>query len=385
MILSWVEISKKSLLRNISEIKKNLSKKTKFFAVLKSNAYGHGLLEVYSQIKNQVDGIIVFTFEDALFLRGKKFKKSILVVSHLFEDQVDLAIKNNIEFTVSTLDVLKNIKKKLAVHICVDSGLGRDGFVEADRRKVIELLKKSPLQVKGLYAHFASADDSKFDDYTKKQSEELLVWKKEFAKVGLNPLIHHSATAASFLDVGKNFDAVRIGLGIYGLWPSSEVKKREEKSTKLSSVLSWKSRVIEVKNLKKGDAISYGCTHILKRDSRVAVIPVGYFDGIPRSSSNQGFVIIKGQKVPQLGRVTMNLIVVDVTDLKNVKQGDLVTIIGREKNVEITADDWAQFAQTSSYEITTRINSNLPRVFNFLSNIRRDSGIVYCKPDKFDK
>lgn len=361
-ILTWLEISKKSLLNNISEIRKRLAPQQKFMAVVKANAYGHGLFEVVNSIKNKVDYLAVYDFEDAILLRKKGVKTPILVLSRIFAEQVDLAIKHKIEVTVTSFDIL-SLQKNLQVHICVDTGLGRDGFAFSDLKKVMKILKNSPLQIKGLYAHFAAADEAKKNSYTQKQIEELLLWKKEFAALGIKPLVHHAASAGVFFPkIFPDFDLARIGIALYGLWPSQEIKKREEKKTKLLPVLSWKAKIIEVKSLPKGSAISYNCTNILQRDSKIAVLPIGYFDGISRVSSNAGFVIVKGKKVPQIGRITMNLIVLDVTDIADVKVGDVATIIGREGKVEITADDWGKWGQTSCYEVVTRINSKLKRI-----------------------
>lgn len=375
MALTWLEISKSALLNNIAEIKKNLSSKTKFMAVVKANAYGHGLLEVVNSIKSKVDYLAVYDFNDAVFLRTKKITKPILVLGRILPNQIALAIKNNIEVTVSTFDILEAVKenypkkkseKKLIIHLCLDTGLGRDGFVFAEMEKVLNLLKNKNLQnnieVKGLYAHFASADDSAFDSYTKNQVELLLKWKKSLAEIGLKPLIHTSASAGTLTNIAPQFDIARIGLSLYGLWPSKEVKIRNKNKTKLMPVLSWKALISEVKNMPKGSAISYNCTHILKRDSKIAVLPIGYYDGIFRGTSNKAWALVNGQKVPQIGRVTMNLIVLDVTDVKQVKVGDAVTIIGNDEKENVTADDLAIWAQTSNYEIVTRINSALKRL-----------------------
>lgn len=368
---AWLEISKSALLNNIFEIKKNLPRQTKFMAVVKANAYGHGLLEVISVIKDNVDGIASFHLEDLILLRRKKITKPLLCLGNLLPEQIDLAIKNNIEVTISTLDVLQRLqkksgKKKLKVHICVDSGLGRDGFVEDDLEKVVATLQNKNLQknldVVGMYTHFAAADDSKFDSYTKSQIEILKIWQKSLIEIGLAPQVHASASAATLREKAVDFDFARVGLSLYGLWPSEQIKKQRQGKNKLRPVLSWRVKIAEVKNMKKGSAISYGCTHILKRDSKIAVLPIGYFDGVSRVSSNCGFVLVKGKKAPQLGRVTMNLIVLDVTDVVGAKAGDVVTILGRDKKSEITADDWASWSQTSNYEIVTRLNSFLPRI-----------------------
>jgi alanine racemase len=145
------------------------------------------------------------------------------------------------------------------------------------------------------------------------------------------------------------------------LWSSDEVFEKHQKETKLVAALSWKTKVVEIKNLPKGSCISYGCTFQLKRDSKIAILPVGYFDGIPRISSNKGHVIINGKKLPQLGRVTMNMLVIDATDLPKIKVGDIATIIGNEKNQVISAEDWGDWSESFNYEITTRINPNLIR------------------------
>lgn len=367
---TWIEISKSALLNNIAELKKNLAPQRKFMAVVKSNAYGHGILEVASLIKNDVDALASFHFEDLLLLRKAKISQPLLCLGRVFPEQIEVAIKNNITVSISTFDVLqtlqkKSYKKKLMAHLCIDSGLGRDGFIENDLEKVVKLLQNKNLQknidITGLYAHFASSDNSKFDSYTKSQIEILKIWKESLQEIGFNLQVHAAASAATLRKKAVDFDMVRVGLAIYGLWPSDQIEKQCKTKNKLRQVLSWKVKISEIKTLKKGSAISYGCTHILQRDSKIAVLPIGYFDGIPRISSNKSFVLVKGKKVPQLGRVTMNLIMIDVTDVANLKEGDVVTIIGCDKKSQITAEDWGVWSQTSNYEIVTRLIPFTPR------------------------
>lgn len=358
MNLTWIEISKAALLNNIEQIKKRIPKKTKYIAVIKSNAYGHGILQVVNTIKSKVDAFGVYDFNDAILLREKKITKTILMMGRVFESQLSAAVKNNIEVSVSTLDILET-SKKVKIHICVDTGLGRDGFISGDMEKALELLAKNKnIEVKGLYTHFAAPDESAYNPYTKKQIEKLNVWKEALKKIGLTPATHISSTAGAFInEFDCCLDAVRIGGGTYGLWSSNEVYLRSKTKTKLIPVLSWKSTVTEIKSLSRGCNISYGCTFSLKRDSKVAILPVGYFDGIPRIASAKGYVMINGVKAPQLGRVTMNMIVVDVTDVKKIKIGDEAIIIGKG----VTAEDWGFWSGSFNYEITTRINSNIPR------------------------
>lgn len=366
MPLTYIKISKKALLNNIAQIKKILPKKTKFMAVVKANAYGHGLFEVVNSVKNNVDYFAVFAFTDAVLMRKKGIKKPILVLGRILKEQVDEAIKHDLEVTVSTLDILQQVKKPLKAHICVDTGLGRDGFVFTDLKKVIEASKNSKVKIVGLYAHLAASDDSKENSYTEKQITELLTWKKAFNEIGLKPLVHHSASAGNIFGkikekFTKEFDIARIGVSLYGMWPSNEVKKSRQKIVKLQPVLTWIAKITELRHLPKGSKISYNCTYTLQRDSKIATLPIGYFDGISRLSSNKALAIVGGKKVPQIGRVTMNLIVLDVTDVKNVKIGDEVIIIGKKGNLEISADDLGAWGQTSCYESLTRINANILR------------------------
>ncbi len=367
MNFSWLEISKSALLSNIAQIKKNLKPQTKFIAVIKSNAYGHGLLEVAKIIKNQVDYFAVYDFDDALILRQNKITTPILMLGRIFSDQIKEAVANKIEISVSNFDLLEKAEKlesktKLKIHLCIDSGLGRDGFLEEDFIKIGQKISHKNISVTGLYTHFAAPDDSAFDDYTEMQTKKLIWWKKKLNELEINPILHASSTAGSFIKKFEcEFDAVRIGGGIYGLWPSEEVEKNNHLQTKLRPALSWKTKIVEIKNMKKGSAISYGCTHKLTHDSQIAILPVGYFDGIPRIASGKAFLLANNSKIAQLGRVTMNMIIVDVTTLKNVKIGDEITIIGGNEENEISAKDWGIWSQSFNYEITTRINPKLLR------------------------
>jgi alanine racemase len=361
MNLTWLEISKSALLNNVAEIRKNLPKKTKYIAVVKSNSYGHGLLQVVKQIKKNVDAFAVYDFADAIFLREKKITKPILMLGRTFPSQFAVAIKHDIEISVSDFEIL-SLAKKAKIHLCIDTGLGRDGFIASDLKKVLAYLKANHLDVVGLYTHFAASDNRAFDSYTKKQIDELLSWKNALEKIAITPLIHVSSSAGIFISkFDCAFDAARIGGGTWGLWPSREVAALHESKTKLIPVLSWKSLVVEVKVLPKGSHISYGCTFTLQRDSKIAILPIGYFDGIPRISSGKGSVIINGIKMSQIGRVTMNMIIVDATEAKKIKVGDVATIIGRDKNEVVSAEDWGDWSGSFNYEITTRINPIIPR------------------------
>lgn len=367
MDLTWIEISKQALLNNISQIKNHLSAQVKFMGVVKSDAYGHGLLGVVNEIKSEVDYLAVYDFKDALLLRCKNITKPILTLGRVFPEQIQTAIKNKIELSVSNFDILEAAQKiageeKLIIHLCIDTGMGRDGFVASDMEDILQILPNRNIIVAGLYTHFAAADDSSFNAYSKKQIDELMRWEASLNEMGIKPLIHASATVGTFIpDLKTHFDMVRIGGGLYGFWSSKEASSLNQNRVELKPVLSWKCLIVETKNLPKGSHISYGCTFTLKRDSKIAILPIGYFDGIPRISSGKSQVLIDGMKVKQIGRVTMNMIIIDVTDIETVKNGDIATIIGSDEKSTISAEDWGDWSESLNYEITTRINANLPR------------------------
>jgi alanine racemase len=366
---TWLEINIDAIKNNISELVKKIPAKTKFMAVVKGNAYGHGLLDVAKNIANKVDYLAVYDVADALLLRKNKITTPILLLGRAFIGDLPLAIKNNIEITVTSLDLLEEIakikgNKKPLIHLCVDTGIGRDGFMMSEISRVIQIIKAKNIFVKGLYMHFSAADDKAFDDYSKKQLENFSKWQHALNEIGVNPITHTSASGGIMMSsFGKKFDMARSGISIYGLWPSDDVESRFKNKIKLQAALSFKTTIVEIKSMPKGACIAYNCTYKLKRDSKIAILPIGYFDGISRLASNKMEVLINGKKCKQLGRVMMNILVIDVTDVKNLKVGDIATIIGKDGKEIITAEELASNSQTINYEITTRLNANLARKY----------------------
>jgi len=366
---SWLEINIDAIKNNIAELKKKIPAKTKFMAVVKGNAYGHGLLGVAKNITTDVDYLAVYDVNDALTLRKNKITKPILLLGRTFVSELSQAIKNNIEITITSFDLLEEIakikgNKKPLIHLCVDTGIGRDGFMMSEISKVVKIIKDKNIPVKGLYMHFSAADNEDFDDYSKKQLENFSKWQMAFREIGITPLAHASASGGIMMSsFGKKFDMVRSGISIYGLWPSDDVESRFKNKIKLQAALSFRTTVIELKSMPKASCIAYNCTYQLKRDSKIAILPIGYFDGISRLASNKMEVLIKGKRCRQLGRVMMNILVIDVTDIKNVEVGDIATIIGKDDREIITAEELAINSQTINYEITTRFGGHLKRIY----------------------
>ena len=364
---TYVEIDKKAIKKNYKSLRSLLSKKTKMMAVVKSNAYGHGMVGFAKEIeKLGIDYFAVFDCDEALTLRKNSIKKPILALSSSLNDSLLEIVKNNIEITVSNFEVLNQVfklKKKIKIHLKVDTGLGRQGFVLSDIPKVLKLLKKNSfIQLVGLYTHFSVAEDPKQIEYTRSQIEKLKVWQIELRKNGFVFLTHAGASSAILFGEELHFDMVRAGIAIYGLWPDEIIKKYVDKKISLVPTLSWKTTVNEIKKVSARSAISYDRTETVKRDSVLAVLPIGYWDGYPRALSSIGEVLIKEKRAKVIGRICMNMFLADITDIPNVKIGDEVFLIGGKKD-SIKAEEVAKKAGTINYELVTRINPLLPRIY----------------------
>lgn len=350
-------------------MKEKLHQGSKFMAVVKGNAYGHGLLEVAQEIKNDVDYLAVYDFLDALFLREKNIKTPILLLGRIFEENIAKALENNIEITITTFNLLEDIakisqEKRPQIHLCVDTGIGRDGFNESDIENVLKIVTENEISVKGLYMHFSAADDEESDDYSQKQLQNFEKWQKSFNDLGIYPITHTSASGGIMMSsFGRKFDMARCGTSIYGLWPSNDIYRRFKDKITLNPALCFKTKIVEVKSMPKGSFIGYNQTYQLQKDSKIAILPVGYFDGVSRHGSNKMHVLINGVKCPQIGRVMMNITVIDVSEVENVKEKDLAIIIGKSEDKIITAEDCANWANTINYDITTRLSAFLKRIY----------------------
>lgn len=377
---TWVELDKKAIKNNYLIFKSLLKKDTILMSVVKSNAYGHGLVPFAKEVvKLGVNFLGVDSFEEALELRSAGIKTRILVFGYTSPAYFKDAQVKNISVTISSfenLEALQKIKpykknKKLKVHIKADTGLGRQGFLIDDLERVLSILNKTKnVEVEGVYSHLAVGEDLSGLKYTMSQASKLGVWHHSFEKAGYKPLKHICASSAAMFFPELHFDMVRVGIGMYGLWSSKETKKTFEKKYHLIPVLSWKTIITEIKSLPKGSKIGYDLTEELKRNSDLAVIPIGYWHGYPRALSGKGLFNVKGKKVKLIGRVSMDMIVIDVTGLK-AKAGDEVSIIGGDFGHYAEADQMAQDSDTINYEIVTRINPIIKRFYRINPQITR--------------
>ena len=369
--LTWVEISKSALSHNLRAFRKIIGPKVRLMAVVKSNAYGHGLPEVarLCQKNQEVDYFCTVNLSEALILRQNGIKKPILVLSYydLNKKGITEAIRRKIHLAVYDSrqywylnNLAGKLKKRAKVHFKVDTGTSRLGLpVEKSLAEIKKIIKLKHLQLEGLFTHYASAEE-KNQSFTKRQT---VLFSKLIGQLERNnifiPLKHAACSAAGLMNPASHFDAVRLGLSLYGLW-SLEDGSKIRKKYPLRPVLSWKARVIQVKEISKGETVGYGRTYRAKKKIKIAVLPVGYNEGYDRKLSGRGEVLIKGAKCKVLGRVCMNLIMVDVSG-KNVKVNDEAVLIGKQGGAEVTAEELAEKIGTINYEAVTRINPLMPR------------------------
>ncbi len=375
---TWIEIDKKAIKHNFNVFRKLVDKDCKILSVVKSNAYGHNFIEfAQEQEKLNTDFLGVDSMQEALALRREGLKKPILVLGYTVPERINEAAKKNISITISNFEFLSAVIKsgvKIKVHIKVDTGMNRHGFLENDIKKVLKILKESGnIIVEGLYTHLSTAKDPKLTTYTNSQIEKFNKWRDAFINAGYSPICHASATGGALLFKNANFDMIRVGIGLYGIWPSKESYLYLKNKISLKPVLSWRTIVAEVKKIPKGSKVGYDGTNIVKKDTILAVVPIGYWHGYPRALSNLGYFLVNGKKANILGRVCMDIIMIDVTYAGKIKVGDEVTIIGKparttiqsggSKNAEITADEISKLLNGSTYELLTRINPLIKRFY----------------------
>lgn len=364
---AWVEINLKAISDNLKLIKKIAGKKVKVMSIVKSNAYGHGAVEVAKRLqKNKVDIFGVITLGEALELKKNGIKTPVLILMPGFVKQAEEIVKNGFRQTVCTLEMAKalsnaakKLNKKAIVHIKVDTGMGRLGIYPEETLDFMNKIKKyGNIEIEGIFTHFSSADENNLN-YTKKQLDIFKNLIKKLSENGINiPLKHAACSAAVMKFAGSYLNVIRPGLMLYGILPYFSFSSR----FKLKPALSFKTRVIFVKTIKKGTFVGYSRTFKAKKETKVAVLGVGYVDGYSRRLSNTGEVIIKGKKAPVIGRVCMDQVMIDVSGVKNVKIEDEVILLGRSGNVRVTAEEIADKIGTIPYDVVCMINSNLERI-----------------------
>ncbi len=338
-------------------------------AVVKSNAYGHGMIiSARAALAGGADWLGVDEVTEALALRKAGFKVPILVFGYTLPEHFKIAAQKKISLTISSLDALntlanRKLPKKLRIHLKFDTGLYRQGILENHIQQVIRIIsaKNFPAIIEGTYTHFATMENPPRKDYSYRQAENFKRIIEKLSQSGFTPITHASASSGILFSKDFHLDMSRGGIAVYGLWPSREIKLWA-KDVEMIPALTWKTIVTEVKLAPRGAKVGYDLTHELVRNSRLAIVPVGYWHGLPRSLSNNGQVLLCGKRANIVGRVSMNMTIVDVTDIPSVKQGDEVVILGKQGRETISAEEIAEKAGTINYEIVTRINQQIQRI-----------------------
>lgn len=367
LLKTWAEINFAAVRFNINNIQEKLGKNIELMAIVKCNAYGHGAIEVSRQILNLgVKALGVSSLYEGIELRDIFKDIPIIVLSAGMSGQAEEFIEYNLSPVVCTwqmtnalADAARKRGTRAKVHIKVDTGMGRIGVWHEKADEFTRQVYKMPdIEIEGICSHFATSDEQNLD-FAKQQFE----WfNRCLEKIKDLPIRfkHISNTGAIFNLPEAHLNMVRPGLSIYGVSPSEYVKGTE----KLRPTLSLKTKVAFLKTIPTGRTLSYARTYKTEKEMKVATLPVGYGDGYPLSLSNKGCVLIRGKKARILGAVTMDQIMVDVTDIKDVKTEDIAVLIGKQGDEEITATEIARMAGTIPYEIFTSINKRVQRVYS---------------------
>jgi len=368
-----VEIDLDSIAYNIHQIRKKVGNKTKTMAVMKANAYGHGAVEVAKvAIDAGAQWLAVALVEEGIQLREAGIQSPILILGSTPPDQVHEVIKYNLSQTVCSRELIETLSNEAQswnqtakVHIKVDTGLGRLGiFPEEVAAFVKESSCLEGIEIEGIFTHFSVADEDKaFTELQIKKFKEVIS-NLEREKIHI-PLKHAANSAAVVGFASSYFNLVRPGIILYGLYPSPEINR----TIPLKPAMSFKTKITYLKRVPAGYSLSYDRTFTTKRKSLIAILPVGYADGYPRALSNKGEVLIKGKRAPVVGMICMDMTLVDVTHIPDVKVGDEVVLFGKQNGAQISADEIASKSGLINYEILCGISKRVPRIYK-----RRDGG-----------
>ncbi|QKG80818.1 alanine racemase [Tenuifilum thalassicum] len=375
---SYIEISKSAYRHNIQYLKKIIGSNVKLSAVVKGNAYGHGVENIVPLAeKAGVNHFSVFSAAEALeVFKVKSDKSKIMIMGYLSDEQIAWAIENGIEFYVfdlyrltKAIELAKSIGKPAKIHIEVETGFNRTGIEFEELPQVTSVMHENLnlIEFVGLCTHYAGAETIANHLRVMNQIEIYNSFYEYFLLKDLVPKYRHTAASAATLTYPQTrMDMVRVGIAQYGFWPTQEtlihqIKENNAKESDLRRVISWKTHIMSIKNVEPGEFVGYGISYMANRKTKVAILPIGYSNGYSRSLSNSGRVLIHGKQAPVVGSVTMNTLSVNVTDIPNVNQGDEVVLIGKQKRECITVASFSDMSNQLNYQVLARLPGNIPR------------------------
>ena len=380
---SYIELSKSALQKNIKFLKKIIGPNVVFSSVIKGNAYGHGIKEFVPLAEEcGINHFSVFSADEALLaLDNKRPKSHFCIIGSIQDEELEWAIENDISFYVfdngrlnAAIEASKKAGKPAQIHLELETGLNRTGLQREQFHDAVDIIKRNlgHLRVVGVCTHYAGAESVNNYLRIKSQIERFNEGCQWLTEQGLSYGLRHTACSAATLSYPETrMDMVRIGIAQYGFWPSREtmmhyvlehIKKGQKKvHDPLKRVMTWKSRVINVKEVQPGEFIGYGTSYQTTHTQKIASIPIGYHHGFARNLSNLGHVLIQGKRALVVGMVNMHVIMVDVTRLKNVERGEEVVIIGTQKKATITVGSFSDLTRFQNYEVLARLPYNIPR------------------------
>lgn len=368
---AWAEIDLDAVVNNFNVLSELLPAGTKKAAVIKADAYGHGAKQIACVLAELADYFAVARISEAVELRTSILKEEkILVLGRTSPTHYPLLLEYDITPTIFSLEDAMLLNECAAkcqmtakIHIAVDTGMARIGFSLCDES--LESIKKidslDNIEIEGIFSHYSDSDNTEDDSFSVLQTERFKDFTEKLTSMGVNVPVRHIFNSAAISEFRSEFEMVREGIYLYGLKPF--VSKNKDIIQKLRPVMSLKAEVIHVHSKAKGVPVSYGCTYVTEKECKIATLSIGYADGVPRKLSNKGCVLINGKRAPIIGRVCMDLLMCDVTEIDDVEVGSVATLIGRDANEEITANDIADIAETIPYEIVCGVSKRVPRVY----------------------
>jgi alanine racemase len=372
-MLSWIEIDAGAIRGNLEAFRSIVGPGTAVMAVVKANAYGHGLETVAPIAATQADWLGVNDLEEALGIRKLGIENPVAILGHTEIERMDQVITGEFRQVIYREDVAAALsrcagerKTTARVHLKVETGTHRQGIPLENLRGFVKMLLELPnLDIEGVYTHFANIEDTLDPTFAQFQIAEFGRALDIVKKAGANPSwIHAAATSGALLYPETGFNMIRVGIGAYGIWPSRETQlaaRERGRRISLDPALTWKTRIAQIQTVKPGEFVGYGLTYQASHETKVAILPIGYYDGYDRKLSNCGRVLAGGRAVPVIGRVMMNMIAIDVTDV-DVKLDDEVVLIGRQGKSEVRVEELAEKIGTIAYEVVSRINPAIPRL-----------------------
>jgi alanine racemase len=375
-LLSWCEVDAAALRHNLNSLRSLLEAGAKLLFVVKANAYGHGLREIAGLASSlEIDALGVHQLDEAAEVRTAGWTGPVWVLGYTPHARLADGLDLGVEFTVydaATMGALDRLGRarglRAPCHLKLETGTNRQGIPGEDLDRFLGIFASSPgLRLAGVSTHFANIEDTTDHAFARGQLDCFRALVGRVRAAGFTAAVPHAACSAALLVMPETaFSCARVGIGAYGIWPSRETlashTSHGEDLLRLRPVLAWKARIAQVKPIPAGAFVGYGCTRRTSRASRIAVLPVGYFEGYDRRFSNLAHVLIRGSRAPVLGRVCMDMFMADVTDIPGVEPEDEAVLIGRQGDEEIRAADLAAIAQTIPYEIVSRLSPQLPRI-----------------------